>query len=158
MLIALWLLYAMNFPKNSQLSHISLSGICHSNIEPISPIFPISLMFGYFMFVAIADFPKHRECQFVWAYWSLWSGYDLGRRPGSLRLCRCRYMTADADVDMNLNAIADRTWNPERIRSSSVLILLFMAVVFFVSLLFFFLLFCGSNCDCVVLIAKRFNI
>lgn len=97
-----------------------------------------SAAFGYFIFVAIADFPKHRECQFVWAYWSLWSGYDLGTRPGSQRLCRCRCqcrcrcrcMAADVDVDVDVDANADRTRNPERIRSSSALILLFMVSFF----------------------------
>lgn len=35
-----------------------------------------------FHFAPVADFPKHRACQFVWVYCTHCSGYDLGKRPG----------------------------------------------------------------------------
>lgn len=53
---------------------------------------------GLFHFAAVADFPKHRACQFVWVYCTHCSGYDLGKRPG-----RQRPAAVVVDADKNCN-------------------------------------------------------
>lgn len=65
---------------------------------PYVPLNVFTCGLGLFHFAAVADFPKHRACQFVWVYCTHCSGYDLGKRPG-----RQRPAAVVVDADKNCN-------------------------------------------------------
>lgn len=86
-----------------------------------------------FHFAPVADFPKHRACQFVWVYCTHCSGYDLGKRPEGEGQAATHY------VQPICRYVADK--------NSAWLSRAFCDFIIYG--------FCGKHCDCVCPNSKK---